>query len=55
MSKTGEKKQISLIDYVISLLTPEAIVRPPLIAIHRFVKKFCNVPDFFVKNKAFGK
>jgi len=55
MSKTGEKKQISLIDYVISLLTPDAIVRPPLIAIHRFVKKFCNVPDFFVKNKAFGK
>jgi len=55
MSKTGEKKHVSLIDYVISLLTPDAIVRPPLIAIHRFVGKFCNVPDFFVKNKSFEK
>lgn len=55
MSKTGEKKHVSLVDYVISMLTPDALVKPPLIAIHRFVKKFCNIPNIFVKNKSFEK
>ena len=53
MSKTGEKKHISLVDYIVTLLSPEIIVRPPLIAIHRFVGKFCNIPVFFMKNKHF--
>jgi hypothetical protein len=53
MSKTGEKKHISLVDYIVTLLSPEIIVRPPLIAIHRFVGKFCNIPVIFIKNKNF--
>jgi hypothetical protein len=53
MTTSGEKKAISLVDYIVSLLTPNAIVRPPLIVVHRFVRKFCNIPVCFVKNKNF--
>jgi hypothetical protein len=53
MTEKGEKKHISLVDYIVSLLTPEIIVKPPLIAIHRFVRKFCNIPVFFIRNKQF--
>ncbi len=48
-----EKKLVSVVDYVISLLSPKLIVSPPLIAMHRFFKKYCKIPQVFIKNKAF--
>jgi len=35
--KMKEKKLISVVDYVISILSPKLIVSPPLIVMHRFV------------------
>jgi len=54
MTKKGEKKPISLVDYVISILSPEIIVKPPMIAIHRFIEKFCKIPILFVRNPSFS-
>ena len=48
-----KKKLISIVDYVISLLSPNIIVSPPLIAMHRFIHKFCKIPQGFIRNKAF--
>ena len=48
-----KKKLISIVDYVISLLMPNIIVSPPLIAMHRFIHKFCKIPQVFIRNKAF--
>jgi hypothetical protein len=51
--KNNKKKMISIVDYVISILSPQIIVTPPLIAMHRFVHKFCKIPQVFIRNKAF--
>ena len=48
-----KKKMISIVDYVISLLSPQLIVAPPLIAMHRFIRNFCQIPQVFIRNKAF--
>lgn len=52
--KNAQKKLISIVDYVISLLSPELIVGPPLIAMHRFIRNFCQIPQVFIRNKAFS-
>jgi hypothetical protein len=46
-------KRISIVDYVISLLSPKIIVSPSLIAMHRFILQFCKIPRVFIRNKAF--
>jgi hypothetical protein len=46
-------KQISIVDYVISLLSPRIIVSPSLIVMHRFILQFCKIPQVFIRNKAF--
>ena len=51
--KNNKKKMISIVDYVISLLSPKLIVSPPLIAMHRYVHNFCKIPQVFIRNKAF--
>ena len=51
--KKSKKKMISIVDYVISLLSPQLIVSPPLIAMHRFILTFCKIPQVFIRNKAF--
>jgi hypothetical protein len=51
--KMKEKKLISVVDYVISILSPKLIVSPPLIVMHRFVNAYCKIPRVFIRNKAF--
>lgn len=51
--KMKEKKLISVVDYVISILSPTLIVSPPLIAMHRFINTYCKIPRVFIRNKAF--
>jgi hypothetical protein len=51
--KNNKRKMISIVDYVISLLSPQLIVTPPLIAMHRFILTFCKIPQVFIRNKAF--
>ena len=51
--KQKKKKMISIVDYVISILSPKLIVSPPLIVMHRFIQKYCIIPRVFIRNKAF--
>jgi hypothetical protein len=51
--KKNSKRLISIVDYVISLISPNIIVRPPLIAMHRFIKNYCKIPQVFIRNKHF--
>jgi hypothetical protein len=52
--KKREKIVVSIVDYIISILSVDAIVRPPLIALHRFVRTFCKIPSIFIRNKLFS-
>jgi hypothetical protein len=51
--KNHTKKMISIVDYVISMLSPEIFVSPSLIALHRFIHQYCKIPQVFIRNKAF--
>lgn len=44
-------KLISLVDYIIFLLSPAEEISAPLLAVHRFVQSFCYIPKMFMRNE----
>jgi hypothetical protein len=45
------QKLISLVDYIIFLLSPREEISAPLLAVHRFVQSFCYIPKMFMRNE----
>lgn len=54
-SLEGEKnKRLSLVDYISFLLSPEIKPSSGLIFLHEYIKKYCLIPNIFVKNNYFA-
>jgi hypothetical protein len=52
--KKVNKIVVSIVDYIISLLSKDVIVRAPLIGLHRFIHSFCTIPNIFIRNTFFS-
>lgn len=46
-------KKISLVDYIITLLTPNKFVQKDLQVVHNYITSLCVIPKIFVKNNNF--
>ncbi len=46
--------RFSLVDYITSLLTPDAGVTKPLLAFHKYVKTYCHIPVIFCRNQLYN-
>lgn len=51
--KKGTIQRVSLVDYVLCLLTPDETVNKDLKFLHLYIQKYCTIPKIFVKNKNF--